>query len=106
MAASLEKSVRYRRSFEIEQRLGTALRLIRAGRFSTPKLAEQLHVSIPTVSRYVMALRDRGHDIHARREGNTWRYVLIRPSGKRPLRGQPSFVGFEAAERGKFGGHP
>jgi Mn-dependent DtxR family transcriptional regulator len=68
----------YRRSFEIEQRLETALRLIRTGRFSTPTLAAELHVSIPTVSRYVTALRERGHDIQAKREGDTWRYVLVR----------------------------
>jgi Mn-dependent DtxR family transcriptional regulator len=41
----------YKRSLEIEQRLETVLRLIRSGRYSTPKLAERLGVSIPTVSR-------------------------------------------------------
>jgi biotin operon repressor len=66
-----ETRMLYRRSFEIEQRLETTLRLIRTGRFSTPKLASELHVSIPTVSRYVMALRDRGHDIQAKHEGET-----------------------------------
>ncbi len=96
----------YQRSFEIEQRLDTALRLIRTGRYSTPKLAEQLQVSIPTVSRYVMALRDRGHDIHARREGDSWRYVLIRRSGKTQSRPQSSLTGADAVERGKFGGNP
>lgn len=72
----------YRRSLEIEQRLDVALRLIRTGRFSTPKLAEELHVSIPTVSRYVTALRTRGNDIRAERKGDTWRYVLIRKSAQ------------------------
>ena len=92
----------YRRSFEIEQRLETALRLIRTGRFSTPKLAEQLKVSIPTVSRYVTALRDRGHDIHAQREGDTWRYVLIRPARKSPSPKGQLFVA-SLSERGKLG---
>jgi biotin operon repressor len=66
----------YKRSLEIEQRLETVLRLIRSGRYSTPKLAERLGVSIPTVSRYVTALRERGHDIKAERQSWAWRYVL------------------------------
>lgn len=72
----------YRQSFEIEQRLNATLRLIRAGRYSTPMLAGELRVSIPTVSRYVLALRDRGHNIRARRDGDSWRYVLIRDAQK------------------------
>jgi len=70
----------YRRSMEIEQRLETALRLIRTGKFSTPRLAQELHVSIPTISRYVTALRTRGHDIRAERRGDSWRFILIRKS--------------------------
>ena len=66
----------YKRSLEIEQRLETVLRLIRSGRYSTPKLAERLGVSIPTVSRYVTALRERGYDIKAERQSRAWRYVL------------------------------
>lgn len=68
----------YRRSFEVENRLNTALRLIRSGRFSTPQLAERLRVSIPTVSRYVTALRGRGHEIRAKRKGDAWSYVVVR----------------------------
>lgn len=68
----------YQRSLEIEQRLAKVLRLIRAGRYSTPMLAEQLGVSIPTVSRHVTALRERGHDIRAEKHGNGWRYILVR----------------------------
>jgi DNA-binding CsgD family transcriptional regulator len=45
----------YKRSLEIAQRLEAVLRLIRSGRYSTPKLAERVGVSIPTVSRYVTA---------------------------------------------------
>jgi biotin operon repressor len=66
----------YKRSLEIEQRLETVLRLIRSGLYSTPKLAERLGVSVPTVSRYVTALRERGHDIKAERQSRAWRYVL------------------------------
>jgi predicted DNA-binding transcriptional regulator YafY len=78
----------YRRSFEVETRLNTALRLIRSGRFSTPQLAQRLQVSIPTVSRYVTALRARGHEIRAKRNGDAWSYVVLRRTavavGKRP----------------------
>jgi transposase len=66
----------YHRSFEIEQRIAAALRLIRTGRYSTPRIAEELNVSIPTVSRLVSALRTRGHDIRAEKQGSSWRYVL------------------------------
>lgn len=68
----------YERSLEIEKRLDHILRLIRTGRYSTPKLAEAIGVSIPTISRCVTALRERGHDIHAEKHGNGWRYVLVR----------------------------
>jgi biotin operon repressor len=66
----------YQQSLEIEKRLDTVLRLIRRGRHSTPKLAERLGVSIPTVSRYLTALRERGYDIRAERQASGWRYVL------------------------------
>ena len=70
----------YERSFGIEKRLDHVLRLIRTGRYSTPKLAEEVSVSIPTISRCVTALRERGHDIRAEKHGNGWRYVLVQPS--------------------------
>ncbi len=63
----------YERSLEIERRLETVVRLIRTGHYSTPKLAERLGVSIPTVSRYVTALRERGYEIKALREARGWR---------------------------------
>lgn len=72
--------MRYQRSLEIEHRLETTLRLIRVGKYSTPMLAERLGTSIPTVSRYINALRERGHDIRAERKGGAWRFVLIRQS--------------------------
>ena len=66
----------YQRSLDIEKRLGAVLRLIRNGGYSTPKLAKELDVSIPTVSRDVTALRQRGHDIRSERTDGGWRYVL------------------------------
>jgi biotin operon repressor len=68
----------FERSLEIESRLHQVLRLIRTGRYSTPRLAEEVGVSIPTISRCVTALRERGHDIRAAKTGNCWRYVLRR----------------------------
>src|SRR5262245_57523432 len=65
----------FERSLEIERRLDDVLRLIRTGRYSTPMLAEEVGVSIPTVSRIVAALRDRGHAIEAERTRSGWRYV-------------------------------
>lgn len=66
----------YQRSLEIEQRLKSVLKLVRMGDYSTPKIAEVLGVSIPTVSRDVTALRERGHEIRAERASGGWRYYL------------------------------
>jgi len=57
--------MRYQRSIEIEQRLDALLELIRSRKYSTPALAEKVGVSIPTISRSVEALRERGHNITA-----------------------------------------
>lgn len=77
----------YQRSLDIERRLETVLRLIRSGGYSTPLIAEQLGISIPTVSRDVTALRERGYDIRSERKDEGWRYVLVRDSTKIPLSG-------------------
>lgn len=66
----------YQRSLDIETRLQTVLTLIRSGRYSTPMIAKQLGISIPTVSRDVTALRERGHEIRSERNRGMWRYVL------------------------------
>lgn len=73
----------YERSWGIEQRLSKVLELVRQGRYSTPMIAEELGVSIPTVSRAVTALRERGHQIRAERLGEEWRYVLASTPAKR-----------------------
>jgi biotin operon repressor len=74
----------YQRSLDIEQRLATVLCLIRSGGYSTPMIAEELGISIPTVSRDVMALRERGHDIRSQRKSDGWRFVLVQNSAKAP----------------------
>lgn len=66
----------YRRSQEIESRLVEVVRLIRNGRYSTPRLAEKLGVSIPTVSRCIESLKARGFVIRSVRVGGAWRYVI------------------------------
>lgn len=68
--------MRYQQTIEIHDRIETVLRLIETGEYSTPALAEEVGVSIPTISRIVAALRERGHDIQAERTGKGWRYVL------------------------------
>lgn len=75
----------YKRSRDIEERLQIVLRLIRSGAYSTPKIARYLGVSIPTVSRDVTALRERGHDVRCRRKGQGWHYVIATHSSKTQL---------------------
>ena len=69
----------YQRSLEIERRLQTVLQLIQTEKYSTPLIASELGVSIPTVSRDVTALRERGHDIRSRRQADgCWSYRFVR----------------------------
>jgi predicted DNA-binding transcriptional regulator YafY len=74
----------FERSIEIARRLDDVLRLIRTGRYSTPMLAEEVGVSIPTISRIVAALRERGHYIRAERHDGGWRYVLAGKTSGNP----------------------
>jgi predicted DNA-binding transcriptional regulator YafY len=85
--------MQYQRYLDIERRLQAVLRLIRSGGYSTPMLAEQLGVSIPTVSRDVTALRDRGYEIRSERKDEGWRYVL---TGK--LSNTPRFTNSKLTE--------
>ena len=70
----------FERSLEIERRLDDILRLIRTGRYSTPMLAEEVGVSIPTISRCVTALRRRGPITGMRK------YAASRVAARRGLR--------------------
>ncbi|WP_350198226.1 helix-turn-helix domain-containing protein [Gimesia maris] len=72
--------MQYQRSFEIERRLEQVLQLVSTGRYSTKSLAEHLEVSVPTVSRDVAALRERGHKICAEKRANGWNYKLVQNS--------------------------
>lgn len=66
----------YQRSLDIEQRLRLVLDLVRTGEYSAPQIAAALHVSLPTVSRALTALRERGHDIRSGRRDGRWRFFL------------------------------
>jgi biotin operon repressor len=68
--------MRYKRYLDIEQRLGEMLRLIRGGRHTTRTLASALHVSRPTVSRDIGALRERGYAIRVVKDAESWGYEL------------------------------
>ena len=76
VSVSALQQMLYQRSLDIENRLDSVLQLIRHGGYSTPRLAEKLGVSIPTVSRDVTALRQRGHDIRSTRTADGWSFVL------------------------------
>jgi len=78
----------YQRSLDIERRLETVLRLVCSGGYSTPMIAAELGISIPTVSRDVTALRERGYDIRSERKDEGWRYVLVRDPAKIPPSGR------------------
>ena len=92
----------FERSQEIERRLDEVLRLIRTGRFSTPKLAEEIGVSIPTISRCVTALRERGHDIESKRTSAGWRYVV---KGGSDSKGQSSASKHATTVSSRAGSH-
>jgi biotin operon repressor len=67
----------FERSLTIERRLARTLDLIQAGCHSTPSLAKEIGVSIPTISRIVAALKNRGFKIESIRTRDGWRYVLV-----------------------------
>jgi predicted DNA-binding transcriptional regulator YafY len=83
----------YQQSLTIERRLDAVVRLIRAGRHTAPTLADALGVSVPTVSRCLAALRDRGYDIRSVRDQEGCRYVIAKTPGRQAERvrgGDPS----------------
>lgn len=67
----------YERSRRIERRLEELIGLLRSGGSSTPALAERLGVSVPTVSRCLAALRERGYVIRPVRRPRHWVYALV-----------------------------
>ncbi len=78
--------MRYGRLYAIERRLDSLLKLLRAGKYSAPELAQQLGVSVPTVSRDITALREQGYGIRPVRGASDWSYVLETGSRSPKLR--------------------
>ncbi len=68
--------MRYARSMAIAKRHDALLELIRSGTYSCPKLAAELAVSLPTVSRDIVFLRRQGYGIHSVRRPGGWAYQL------------------------------
>ena len=72
------RNLRYDRSIAITKRHDALLELIRSGTYSCPKLAEELAVSLPTVSRDIVFLRRQGYGIQSVRRPAGWAYQLTR----------------------------
>ena len=68
--------MRYARSIAIAERHAALLVLIRTGSYSYPKLADELAVSLPTVSRDIVFLRLQGCGIVSVRRRAGWAYEL------------------------------
>lgn len=92
--------MRYQHSIDLHERIGEVLQLIQRGQYSTPALAEEVGVSIPTISRIVAALREQGYDIQAERHRSGWRYVLVQ-SSKAANRNTTAEAGYQRAAKGR-----
>jgi len=75
--ASNQPNLQYAKLFTIEDRLGRMVALLKEGGRSSPQLADELGVSIPTVARDVKALRQLGYQVKAERSGRCWQYSLL-----------------------------
>lgn len=68
--------MRFDKALAIPKRHQRLLRLVRAGDYSTSRLAEELNVSEPTVNRDILFLRQHGYRLKAVRSGSGWAYRL------------------------------
>lgn len=71
----------YDKTFEVEERLKALLLIVKKGGSSAPSIADQLGVSVPTVSRSISVLRRRGFDIRSEKHGHSWRYTIDENKG-------------------------
>ena len=69
--------MRYQRSLAIASRHDKLIGLIRAGEFSSPNLAQELHVSEQTIYRDIESLKERGYSIRSVRLAKGWAYKLL-----------------------------
>lgn len=66
----------YHRAFEIQQRLEAVLELVAAGKYSTPKNADEIDVSTAKVTRCIDAHGAQGHSIKSVNIDGQWCYRL------------------------------
>ena len=76
----------YAQSMAIQDRMAQVLELIQLGGYSTPLLARELAVSVPTISRTIQTLRSMGHQIQAVKRDGSWYYVLTETGGAKDER--------------------
>ncbi|MBP3955340.1 HTH domain-containing protein [Gemmata sp. G18] len=74
----------YEKSLAIGHRLEDLVRLLRSKKHSAPALAKQLGVSVPTLSRDIIALRQRGYCIRSVRLARRWAYEMVSEPGEVP----------------------
>jgi len=68
--------MRYERALAIANRHERLLALIRTGEYSSPRLAETLGVSEPTVYRDIEFLKEQGYAIRSQKGPHHWAYRL------------------------------
>lgn len=69
--------MRYERAMSIATRHARLLALIRTGEYSSPRLAQELGVSEPTVYRDIEFLKEQGYAIRSEKGPQHWAYRLI-----------------------------
>ncbi len=72
----------YEKVRKINRRLKNILQLLDDGNYSAKSLSNELHVSVPTVSRAIKALKQEGYEITSVRDKNGWHYKLISYDGQ------------------------
>ncbi len=69
--------MRYERALAIANRHQRLLALIRTGEYSSPRLAQELGVSEPTIYRDIEFLKDQGYAIRSKKGAHHWAYYLL-----------------------------
>ena len=72
----------YEKVHKISRRWKSILALLNGGNYSAKSLSNELHVSVPTVSRDIKALKQEGYEIASVRDKNGWHYKLISYDGQ------------------------
>ncbi len=80
--------MRYDRSLAISKRHKELLELVKSGIYSSDTLAHKLGVSIPTIYRDIVFLKQQGYHIIAVKLSSKWAYQLASCDGNLTSRGQ------------------